>query len=522
MTIQSSLTADDLTREGLTMVGAGRRDGAIDVAADEDYFLFAAEPNHVYRITVDAAFDALLGVHDALTGEALTADDDSGAGLNPEVTFVAPQTPDAIILQVDAVGNPEPGEADTDGDPALGAYGLIITDLGLRPDPPMRDPAEDLIDDSLATTAILGAGLSVSERIETAGDIDSYRAYLEAGRTYDIALAGAEGLDAFLQVISPQGALIAENDDVEPGDPDARVLFAPEESAFFVLSASASDLETGTGPYALSVTDIGPAALPGDADSVGDGIVDAAPAELYEAQESRIETAGDADTFAFSLVGGDSYRFEAASRDGALAPALSITDAAGAQLAADEGGPGGAVLSLTPAETGEVFVTVTGAGATSTGAYTLTSEITRDRTVTTVEAQEVALLYEVAFDRDGNIDIDGLNFWIGVLARGVPIEGIAEALLGSDEFAELYGDPAETTIESYVTGLYTIGIERPEAEIDADGRAFWEREIAADNGVGRAEALLAFARSEENVAMASFVDTLEPVGDGTFDFVEEI
>ncbi len=141
--------------------------------------------------------------------------------------------------------------------------------------------------------------------------------------------------------------------------------------------------------------------------------------------------------------------------------------------------------------------------------------------VSQAQAQTVALLYEAALDRDGEIDLDGLNFWIdareGILPNGAPPfseEELAAAFLAVPEFIDAFGDPADLTNEEFVDILYFNILDRVS---EPAGRDFW---IAAlDNpAVDQADVLLAFAKSPENRAGSAFVEDLMEVSDGTWAF----
>ncbi|MEM9144649.1 MAG: putative Ig domain-containing protein [Pseudomonadota bacterium] len=108
------------------------------------------------------------------------------------------------------------------------------------------------------------------------------------------------------------------------------------------------------------------------------------------------------------------------------------------------------------------------------------------------EADTVYRLFVAAFGRAP--DEDGLRFWEDARADGMDAEALAESFVASPEFAARFGgpDPADAL---YVTELYDNVLGRGG---DPDGAAFWEGQLAA--GDSRAEVLLAFAESPENLA----------------------
>ncbi|MEL6766196.1 MAG: DUF4214 domain-containing protein [Pseudomonadota bacterium] len=127
--------------------------------------------------------------------------------------------------------------------------------------------------------------------------------------------------------------------------------------------------------------------------------------------------------------------------------------------------------------------------------------------------EEIALLYEAAFDRDGEIDAEGFNFWVDRREDGLSYEDVAKAFIGSDEFSESVGAPGALSDEAFVAALYESVLDRPG---EADGIAFWTDALAG--GTGRDAVLVSFALSDENRAAADFLDTLTAVSEGVWDF----
>lgn len=80
---------------------------------------------------------------------------------------------------------------------------------------------------------------------------DIFLVFLEAGSPVTIAMASAE-LDAFLLLFDPGLSLVAENDNRAPGTTDARIIYTPAESGYYVIGAS-SALQGESGVYLLAV-----------------------------------------------------------------------------------------------------------------------------------------------------------------------------------------------------------------------------------------------------------------------------
>ncbi|GMG81721.1 hypothetical protein LNKW23_09340 [Paralimibaculum aggregatum] len=111
------------------------------------------------------------------------------------------------------------------------------------------------------------------------------------------------------------------------------------------------------------------------------------------------------------------------------------------------------------------------------------------------EAASVHRLYGAAFGRTA--DETGLRFWDGQREAGTALDDIAEAFVESDEFAADFGGEAPST-EDFVDALYLNLFGRA---ADEDGETFWEAAFA--DGATRAEMLLAFSESEENIELTA-------------------
>ena len=112
-------------------------------------------------------------------------------------------------------------------------------------------------------------------------------------------------------------------------------------------------------------------------------------------------------------------------------------------------------------------------------------------------------LYQACFDRAP--DAEGLGFWIKQLDAGaVTLTQAAELFLQSDEFAEVYGAPAELVDVHYLALLYANVLDRVP---DTDGFGYWLAKQA--KGVTRADMLVSFSESAENVSLVA-----EAIDDG--------
>ena len=106
-------------------------------------------------------------------------------------------------------------------------------------------------------------------------------------------------------------------------------------------------------------------------------------------------------------------------------------------------------------------------------------------------------LYQAAFDRTP--DAPGLGFWIRQIDGGnVNLQKAAEYFLSSAEFASTYGVPESLSNDALLTLLYSNVLDRTP---DQSGFDFWQTH--QDNGLSRAEMIVYFAESHENVAQTS-------------------
>lgn len=135
-------------------------------------------------------------------------------------------------------------------------------------------------------------------------------------------------------------------------------------------------------------------------------------------------------------------------------------------------------------------------------------------------ARLVAYLYEAALDRDGEIDLTGLNFWIDAREDGRSAEAIANDFLESDEFRTLLGNATRPDASGFlddlalVTGLYENVLDRA---ADQPGLDFW-LSVAQEQDISRADLLIFFAESAENRAASPEIQTLSELSPGFWAF----
>ncbi len=157
-------------------------------------------------------------------------------------------------------------------------------------------------------------------------------------------------------------------------------------------------------------------------------------------------------------------------------------------------------------------------GAVDTGTLSVTVTPDAGPPVRVSDAQTVAALYEAALDRDGAIDLPGLNFWVNALTPsggGLSLLQIAGAFTRSTEFEAAFGEVDALSDAEFIELLYQNVLERA---ADAAGLAFWSGALDALGG-DRDRLLLAFADSNENLAGTPEIAALMEVAPGQWDFV---
>lgn len=87
---------------------------------------------------------------------------------------------------------------------------------------------------------------------------DQFYIFLPAGSQIRVRHSTQE-FDAYLLLLTPGGAVVAENDDASEGTTDAQIVYTAPSSGFYIISAS-STLEQETGAYTL-IVDTPPAAI---------------------------------------------------------------------------------------------------------------------------------------------------------------------------------------------------------------------------------------------------------------------
>jgi len=113
---------------------------------------------------------------------------------------------------------------------------------------------------------------------------------------------------------------------------------------------------------------------------------------------------------------------------------------------------------------------------------------------TSGSAGQLYRLYEAMFNRAP--DAAGMGYWLDTLDHGNQLVNIATGFVTSKEFNDIYG--ANATNTDFVTALYHNVLHR---EPDQAGLDFWVTQSMTAGGWTRAQVLVGFSDSAENIAV---------------------
>ncbi len=315
---------------------------------------------------------------------------------------------------------------------------------------------------------------------------------------FDVAVEGVAAEDLAPETLMLSGAVVAE--DAEPGtevgtlsavDPEGQTVtyrLIDDADGRFVLdgatllTADGFDFETAdshlieveatdpagnaaTGSFAVAVTDVAEEEAgtdPGNGDS-GNGETEPPAARIVEGtpEDDFFEFDMPANRMVLGEEGRDTVSYELSRAE----VEASVVDS-GAVIAV----PDGPADMLNDVERVEL----------EDGTYLFDL---RD------EAAFTYRVYAASFGRTP--DEGGLRHWDGQVEAGLSQRKLSEAFVASQEFADRFGE--DPTAEEFIDALYTNILGRAS---DGSGRDFWVGQI--EDGVDRADALIAFADSPEN------------------------
>lgn len=220
----------------------------------EDYLLTGAIAGQQIQLNMESfAFDTLVQVVNAATGQVLAFNDDANGTLNSQLTFTAQAGVDYIV------------RATSYSPQTTGAYTLTSNSGQLASATPIG--GNQTIAGAIATT-------DPSDPLRPGTYYDGYLlANLVAGQQVQVNL-NSTVFDAYLQVVNANtGEILVSNDNVS--GTNSQLTFAVQEGIDYIVRTGTAG--TGaTGAYTLTTTSL--TASPGFNNNYGYGLVDAAAA----------------------------------------------------------------------------------------------------------------------------------------------------------------------------------------------------------------------------------------------------
>ena len=244
----------------------GSATGNIENDLDSDWFKVELEADTRYQFDLEGAPsgrgtlpDPVLEIRSA--ADAIDADDDGGVGLNSRVIYT-PTSSGTYYLSARKAGT------------TTGAYTLSVIVLGANG----NSEADTDFPETTSTSGRVDVGASVTGTIGADTDADWFRVDLEAGKTYQFDLEGADTgrgtkPDPYVVLVNPAATIELEFDDHGGVGKNARLIYAVDETGTYYVDAGPGNDEQGT--YTLSVRDVTPLEdLPADTTTTGEVEVD--------------------------------------------------------------------------------------------------------------------------------------------------------------------------------------------------------------------------------------------------------
>ncbi len=302
-------------------------------------------------------------------GNVISSSEDDGSGAGAVLTYTA-SVSDHYFLSVRTTG--------TEG----GTYRLVAS----QPDGPIPHVVQEGTTDapaSVSTGIDLLIGDTFEGEISSLDDIDYVRVELTGGSRYVFDLKGEDSGDGtledpFLVLRDDEGSILRQNED--GGVLSAsRIIFTPEESGTYYLSAHTPAVGGGAGSYTL-FTEQSVSPYPGIVVSEGD---DDIPSGLLTETEmfvggtfvGDIGASGDRDGVFIELTAGTTYTIDMRGSTSGLGtlsdPYLELQNADGVTLAQnDDGGAGPeSRITFTPNVSGTYIVIARGFLTLNQGTY---------------------------------------------------------------------------------------------------------------------------------------------------------
>ena len=309
--------SDDNTTTCEVDVG-GSAPGTFETDNDRDWFKVVLEAGTRYQIDVEGADTGRGTVEDPtavlfdasgtnLAADDLSAaDDDGGVDKNARLIYTPTAAGTYYVQAAASFGT-------------AGTYTLSVIVLGANG----VSEADTDFPETTATGGRVEVGASATGTIGADTDADWFRVDLEAGKTYQFDLEGADTgrgtqPDPYVVLVNPSAAIELEFDDHGGVGKNARLIYAVDETGTYYVDAGPGNDEQGT--YTLSVRDVTPPDdLPADTSTTGEVEVGGAAVrgDIYE--PVFVERTGDDDVdgydfdtdwFAVELEEGRTYRID--------------------------------------------------------------------------------------------------------------------------------------------------------------------------------------------------------------------
>jgi len=229
----------------------------IDPANDFDLYSLSVVAGQTYMISVRGTgttplTDSIIALFDDAFDE-VGFDDDGGSGTNSLLTFTAAYTGTYFI--------------DVEAYPGSGGTGEYTLDVIVR-------PATDVVDSTFANAVLINPGVTFgfidSDALDVygfAGETDTFKIEMEAGKFYQIEVAGGADyssswfdlppgeIDPWIFLYGPDQTLVAQNDDISfPDDISSRIGFFAQVSGTYYLDVQS--WYPWTGGYTITLTEL--------------------------------------------------------------------------------------------------------------------------------------------------------------------------------------------------------------------------------------------------------------------------
>ena len=310
------------------------------------------------------------------SGSELASNDDFNGSRNSQITFTAVT---AGTYYLDAGGFSD----------RTGSYTLLAVDIS---------PVDDFAN-SASTTGSVSIGGSSTGVVESSGDRDWFRVSLLAGRTYRFNLNGNTLSDPTLSLRNSSGDQLSFNDDFN--DRNSQITFTATNAGTYYLDAGAFSDRTGS--YTLLAVDISPV------DDFANSSSTTGSVSIGGSSTGVVDSNGDRDWFAVTLVAGRSYRFNL-NGNSLYDPTLYLRNSSGVELAYnDDFNDRNAQIAFTATTAGTYYLDA-GAYSTGTGSYTLLAADTSpvdDFAASTSTTGTIA----IGGSRTGTVDFNGDRDW---------------------------------------------------------------------------------------------------------------